>query len=143
MCGIVGKYYFDKRSFNSKDLSGMMLSIYHRGPDESGRFEDSRVALGFQRLSIIDTISGGQPLYNETKDIVALANGEVYNFRELRHLLELKNHRFRSNSDCEVIVHLSCANMGILRMIMLGNGPEFSFKRFSVRVFKTEIQSRT
>jgi asparagine synthase (glutamine-hydrolysing) len=106
MCGIVAKYYIDKSRFNSTDLRGMMQSIYHRGPDETGSFEDGRAALGFQRLSIIDTASGNQPLYNEAKDIVVLANGEIYNFRDLRRLLESKSHRFRTKSDCEVIVHL-------------------------------------
>ena len=106
MCGIVGKYYFHRKDFNSSDLPEMMRSIYHRGPDESGRFEEGRMALGFQRLSIIDTVSGSQPLYNEKKGIVVFANGEIYNFRELRHLLESKGHQFRTKSDCEVIPHL-------------------------------------
>ena len=76
MCGIVGKYFFDKNKFNNKDINKMMESIFHRGPDSSGKFEDKRVALGFQRLSIIDTSSGHQPLYNEDK-ITQLENLEL------------------------------------------------------------------
>lgn len=106
MCGIVGKYYFDLNSFDPTDLDRMMRAIVHRGPDDSGTFTDGRVAIGFRRLSIIDTVSGNQPLYNETKNILAFVNGEIYNFKMLRSFLECRNHRFRTNSDCEVIVHL-------------------------------------
>jgi asparagine synthase (glutamine-hydrolysing) len=106
MCGIVGKYYTDTKDFNSEDLSKMMGAIYHRGPDSSGSFQDGRVALGFQRLSIIDTASGHQPLYNETNDIVLLANGEIYNYKDLTAILQAKGHFFKTRSDCEVVVHL-------------------------------------
>jgi len=106
MCGIVGKYFFNRSQFCSDDLSEMMKAIKHRGPDSSGSFQDARVSLGFQRLSIIDTSTGDQPLYNETKDIVLIVNGEIYNYRELRDALETKGHLFRTKSDCEVIVHL-------------------------------------
>ena len=106
MCGIVGKYYFNMRDFISEDLSKMMEAIFHRGPDSSGSFQDGRVALGFQRLSIIDTVSGHQPLYNETNDIVLLANGEIYNYKDLTVHLQSKGHTFKTKSDCEVIVHM-------------------------------------
>ena len=106
MCGIVGKYFIDPRCFNSSDLVKMMESIHHRGPDSSGSFQDERVALGFQRLSIIDTTSGDQPLYNEASSIILFANGEIYNYKVLKPQLIAKGHLFKSNSDCEVIVHL-------------------------------------
>jgi asparagine synthase (glutamine-hydrolysing) len=106
MCGIVGKYFINTNVFNAEDLTRMMEAIHHRGPDSSGTFQDSRVALGFRRLSIIDTASGHQPLYNETKDIVLLANGEIYNYKDLTAILKSKGHIFRTGSDCETIVHL-------------------------------------
>jgi asparagine synthase (glutamine-hydrolysing) len=106
MCGIAGKYYFDKNKYYVGDLPRMMKVISHRGPDSSGTFTDSRTALGFQRLSIIDIATGDQPLYNETKRIVLVANGEIYNFRELRAMLQSSGHIFKTNSDCEVIIHL-------------------------------------
>ena len=106
MCGIVGKYYFNMRDFMSEDLPKMMEAIFHRGPDSSGSFQDGRVALGFQRLSIIDTVLGHQPLYNETNDIVLLANGEIYNYKDLTVHLQSKGHSFKTKSDCEVIVHM-------------------------------------
>ncbi|BBA70448.1 asparagine synthase (glutamine-hydrolyzing) [Geobacter sulfurreducens] len=106
MCGIVGKYYFKQNSVDGNDIDAMMQAIYHRGPDSSGKYINGRVALGFQRLSIIDTVSGHQPLYNETKTIVLLANGEIYNYKEFVPLLESKGHVFSTRSDCEVIIHL-------------------------------------
>ena len=106
MCGIAGKFFFHKNNFNAADLPRMMKAISHRGPDSSGTYTDGRIALGFQRLSIIDVATGNQPLYNETGKIVLIANGEIYNFRELRIALESSGHVFRTRSDCEVILHL-------------------------------------
>ncbi len=106
MCGIVGKYYFNINQYDSSDLSRMMKVISHRGPDSSGTFTDDVMAIGFQRLSIIDVATGDQPLYNETGKIVLVANGEIYNFRELREALQSSGHVFRTKTDCEVILHL-------------------------------------
>jgi len=106
MCGIAGKYYFNKNKYYSADLPRMMKTISHRGPDSSGAYTDERAALGFQRLSIIDVVTGDQLLYNETEKIVLVANGEIYNFRELRMNFQSSGHIFKTNSDCEVIIHL-------------------------------------
>lgn len=106
MCGIVGKYYFSGSSVDNKDIEKMMEAISHRGPDSSGKYEDERIALGFQRLSIIDTVFGNQPLYNESKSVILIVNGEIYNYKELQYLLKVKGHIFATNSDCEVIIHL-------------------------------------
>lgn len=106
MCGIVGKYYFNENNFQNDDLHHMMRAIHHRGPDSDGEFINDDVAIGFKRLSIIDTLKGDQPFFNENKKIVAVVNGEIYNFKELRNALSAKGHVFRSNSDCEVVVHL-------------------------------------
>jgi len=106
MCGIVGKFYFNPNQYDASDLPLMMKIIFHRGPDSSGTFTDGLVALGFQRLSIIDITTGNQPLYNETGKIVLIANGEIYNFRELRAILQSSGHVFKTKTDCEVIIHL-------------------------------------
>jgi asparagine synthase (glutamine-hydrolysing) len=106
MCGIVGKFYFNPSKYDATDLPLMMKIISHRGPDSSGTFTDGIVALGFQRLSIIDVTTGDQPLYNETGKIVLIANGEIYNFRELRSALISSGHIFKTKTDCEVIIHL-------------------------------------
>lgn len=90
----------------------MTAAISHRGPDDEGFFFNQnekagpRVALGFRRLSIIDLNSSRQPLGNEDGTIQIVFNGEIYNFRELRSELMESGHRFSTNGDAEVIVHL-------------------------------------
>jgi asparagine synthase (glutamine-hydrolysing) len=106
MCGILGKFFFDTLKFHEDDLDKMLDSIVHRGPDSEGRFCDGRALIGFRRLSIIDTISGDQPLVNEDGQIILIANGEIYNYRELKSLLQSHGHIFRTGSDCEVLLHL-------------------------------------
>ena len=81
--------------------------IEHRGPDQGGIFLDNNISLGHRRLSIIDlSEKGRQPMFNEDKALCLIFNGEIYNFQELRTELIRKNHRFYSNSDSEVILHL-------------------------------------
>src|SRR5690606_36937320 len=62
--------------------------------------------MGMRRLSIIDVDGGHQPISNEDGSVWVVCNGEIYNFKKLRDELRAKGHRFRSNSDSEVIVHL-------------------------------------
>jgi asparagine synthase (glutamine-hydrolysing) len=83
----------------------MCASLVHRGPDDEGTFADADVGLGMRRLSIIDVGGGHQPIYNEDETVVVVFNGEIYNYRELRAELEQRGHRFRTQSDTEVIVH--------------------------------------
>ncbi|CAA0384804.1 unnamed protein product [Arabidopsis thaliana] len=78
--------------------------LRHRGPDWSGLYQNGDNYLAHQRLAVIDPASGDQPLFNEDKTIVVTVNGEIYNHEELRK--RLKNHKFRTGSDCEVIAHL-------------------------------------
>lgn len=101
MCGIVG---FTGRK-NTGILRNMCDSIIHRGPDEDGYYEDDEISLGMRRLAIVDLASGQQPVFNETNEIVAVFNGEIYD--HLIHRKELqKKHRFLTHhSDSEVIVH--------------------------------------
>jgi asparagine synthase (glutamine-hydrolysing) len=88
-----------------KYLGRMSSALEHRGPDGYGEYVDSRTALAMRRLAIIDLEGGWQPLYNERRNLVLVANGEIYNFLELRSVLEQKGHVFRTNSDCETIIH--------------------------------------
>ena len=102
MCGICGTY-----GIGDKKLVGDMCKLMaHRGPDDSGIYADDEVILGHRRLSIIDLKGGHQPLGNEDGSIWLVFNGEIYNFMELRGLLEKKGHRFSSKTDSEVIIHL-------------------------------------
>ena len=103
MCGIVGFVAAPDRPL----LERMAASLTHRGPDDSGFYESPQASLGMRRLSIIDLETGQQPVFNEDRSVVAVFNGEIYNYVELRESLAAAGHRFRSDhSDSEVIVHL-------------------------------------
>ncbi len=107
MCGICGKFAFENAATVERGLIESMLgTIRHRGPDDQGIYMSSGVGLGHARLSIIDLASGHQPLCNEDGSVWIVFNGEIYNYRELREFLLSKGHRFKTNSDTEVIVHL-------------------------------------
>jgi asparagine synthase (glutamine-hydrolysing) len=87
----------------------MAAAMQHRGPDDDGfLLNDGRapgLALGMRRLSIIDLKTGHQPVWNETRDVAVIFNGELYNYRELRERLVLSGHRFSTQSDTEILVH--------------------------------------
>lgn len=102
MCGIAG-FFGD---YNPNLIKNMTDSLYRRGPDEEGFYQDELCSLGIRRLSIIDLKSGSQPYFNEDKRYVCVFNGEIYNFKELRGELEKKGHRFRGFSDGEILPHL-------------------------------------
>lgn len=80
--------------------------LVHRGPDAQDTHCFDNVALGFTRLSIIGLENGMQPIYNEDKSLVLICNGEVFNYIELREELKARGHRFSTQSDVEVILHL-------------------------------------
>lgn len=132
MCGITGYYSFHK-SISSTNILEMNQAIRHRGPDDEGfwlynanegisfsgndstqkikeqfpvlKQENSVIALGFRRLSIIDlSEKGHQPMLSENEQIIITFNGEIYNFKKLRKELEFLGHSFRSTSDTEVIL---------------------------------------
>ncbi|MDP6370005.1 MAG: asparagine synthase (glutamine-hydrolyzing) [Planctomycetota bacterium] len=107
MCGFTGIILDDQRG----DADGNLLrervqTLAHRGPDEESVETGPGFGLAFARLAIIDLAGGRQPIWNEGKDVAVVCNGEIYNFRALRSELEAAGHRFRSDSDAEVLVHL-------------------------------------
>ncbi len=116
MCGIIGQYNFggpsDVGAVGRERASVLRMrdSIAHRGPDDSGLWQsaDGRVFLGHRRLSIVDlSAAGHQPMSNEDGSVWIAFNGEIYNHAELRRTLRLdERHRFRSQADTEVLVHL-------------------------------------
>jgi len=87
-------------------IRAMCEVIVHRGPDDQGTYADAIAGLGIRRLSIIDLTTGAQPIHNEDRTIWTVVNGEIYNFKELRHDLEHRGHRFYTHSDVEVVPHL-------------------------------------
>jgi asparagine synthase (glutamine-hydrolysing) len=106
MCGIVGIASFaGGRPPETRQLEAMCATLIHRGPDDQGIEIDGGVSLGMRRLSIIDVAGGHQPIFNEDGTVVAIQNGEIYNFKELREDLKARGHRFATDSDTEVIVH--------------------------------------
>ena len=84
----------------------MTGAIVHRGPDEAGHRIAPGIALGMRRLSIIDLESSHQPIANESEDVWAIFNGEIFNFRDLRGELGSRGHRLATAGDTETIVHL-------------------------------------
>ncbi len=128
MCGIAGIYNIDGRVVEIETLKRMCQVLRHRGPDDYGfalfdiqksqfqTFKESTperpengfsVALGHRRLSIIDLSEAArQPMSNEDDSIWIVLNGEIYNYLELRDLLERQGHYLKSRSDTEVVLHL-------------------------------------
>ncbi len=108
MCGVAGVYDPSGRA-DEPTAVAMREALAHRGPDDKGLYgaPSQQVAIGFRRLSIMDlSPNGRQPMQNERGDVWVACNGEIYNYPALRSDLEARGHRFRSDSDTEVLVHL-------------------------------------
>ena len=114
MCGFVGA--FDLSSGSAPIAEGlkeelraqvleMSKKIRHRGPDWSGVYTGNNAILSHERLSIVDPLSGKQPLVSDDEKIILAANGEIYNHKEIRARFE-GSYKFRTGSDCEVIIPL-------------------------------------
>ena len=102
MCGIYGMVGADAEAV----LPRMSATLVHRGPDGDGWAVRGAGGVGCRRLAIIDVAGGAQPLADETGDVIAVCNGEIYNYAALRAGLESRGHRFRTHSDAEVLPHL-------------------------------------
>jgi asparagine synthase (glutamine-hydrolysing) len=87
-------------------LATMGALLRHRGPDDQGAFSTPDISLGADRLSVVGVANGTQPITNEDGSVVLVFNGEIYNFQALRARLEKRGHRFATETDGEVIVHL-------------------------------------
>lgn len=106
MCGICGQFNFQSGiPVEESAIERMMRSIAHRGPDDEGCYFSGALGLGFRRLSIIDLSTGHQPMSDQERTTWVVFNGEIYNFKELRHQLEKRGHVFLTRCDTEVIVH--------------------------------------
>ena len=116
MCGISGIVDYNHILIQEERITRMLGSLAYRGPDDRGQWTGlsnggsgprASVGLGHQRLSIIDlSAAGHQPMSNEDDSVWIAYNGEIYNFQELKAQLIQKGHRFKSDTDTEVIVHL-------------------------------------
>jgi asparagine synthase (glutamine-hydrolysing) len=105
VCGIAG-IASGSGTADPERLRAMSATLVHRGPDADGTLVDGPVGLASRRLSIIDLETGDQPIANEDGTVHVIQNGEIYNYRELRAELERAGHRFTTQSDTEVLVHL-------------------------------------
>ena len=108
MCGICGIAGRDRSApaLDEGRLRTMTDAIVHRGPDERGMHVEPGIALGMRRLSIIDVGGSHQPIVNEDGSVLAVFNGEIYNYRKLRKQLLDRGHKLRTEGDGEVLVHL-------------------------------------
>lgn len=106
MCGITCAFNLksDADSLRPKILE-MSKKIRHRGPDWSGIFSCPKAIMAHERLSIVDPMSGGQPIYSKDRKLVLAVNGEIYNHQSIRNRLS-SNYEFQTHSDCEVILAL-------------------------------------
>jgi asparagine synthase (glutamine-hydrolysing) len=107
MCGIAGIFERDGRPpVDGSLLKAMCDAMRRRGPNDEGFYVSRQVGLGMRRLSIIDVAGGHQPIANEDGNLHIVFNGEIYNYAELRTLLEQRGHRFTTRTDTEAILHL-------------------------------------
>ncbi|MGK7390762.1 MAG: asparagine synthase (glutamine-hydrolyzing) [Candidatus Cyclobacteriaceae bacterium M2_1C_046] len=165
MCGITGFINYGSR-ISHDVIANMVSSLRHRGPDDSGfvnkSFNSSQVGLGHTRLSIIDlSVAGHQPM--QYRQWLLVFNGEIYNYKEIKILLEQKGHSFHSNSDTEMILHafeewgVKCVErfIGMFAFVILdqdkeilytfrdraGVKPFFYYRDSNVFIFSSELKS--
>ena len=108
MCGIVGIVSFDNSSEKELGLiENAVKTLDKRGPDSQGKYTDGKIALGHARLSVIDTSNkGAQPLTDKSKRYTIIFNGEFYNYKKQRRILEARGVEFHSDTDTEVVLQM-------------------------------------
>jgi asparagine synthase (glutamine-hydrolysing) len=106
MCGIAGVFYAEPRRVDPVQLERLGDGLAHRGPDGRGVYEAPGIGLVHRRLAIIDPAGAAQPMANADRSVHVTFNGEIYNFRELRRGLESRGHRFRTQSDTEILLSM-------------------------------------
>ena len=105
MCGICGEIRFDSEQASVENINKMLPHLRRRGPDDSGVYVQDNVALGHQRLAIIDlSPTGKQPMLNHDRGLVIVFNGTIYNYPQLRRELQQQGIEFVSSGDTEVIL---------------------------------------
>jgi len=102
MCGIGG--IVAKQKVSEHEITELMSSIVHRGPDDFAFHLEDNFGIGFRRLSILDVQNGRQPFNNKEAGIIAVLNGELYNYKGIREELSKKGYVFKTNSDAEVVI---------------------------------------
>lgn len=106
MCGICGIVrYSGIGPAEVETVRTMTATLRHRGPDGDGLWHNDSLVIGHARLAIIDLSGGHQPMFSDDGDVAVTFNGEIYNYKELRHELSTAGHVFRTNTDTEVLIH--------------------------------------
>jgi asparagine synthase (glutamine-hydrolysing) len=106
MCGVCGILAAPGRNADERAVEAMTRALIHRGPDSGSVTPLGSCALGIRRLAVIDLVTGDQPFTSEAEDLTVVANGEIYNFRELRRELEGAGHVLRGTNDVALLPHL-------------------------------------
>ena len=106
MCGICGAIDLAHAPIEPGGVRAMLDALTHRGPDSWGLIEAPGTTAGIRRLRVIDLATGDQPIRNEDGQVEVVFNGEIYNHAALREELTAAGHRFTTQSDTEVLVHL-------------------------------------
>lgn len=106
MCAIAGICNCEGESIDKQVLAKMIAMVRHRGPDDCGVYADTGIGLANARLSIIDLSGGHQPMHNADQSLWITFNGEIFNYVELRRDLIARGHKFATQSDTEVLLHL-------------------------------------
>jgi len=107
MCGLVGICF--NNNLNKKNIifsRNMVKKLIHRGPDEYGEYKKNNVFLGMRRLSIQGIKDGHQPFISNNRKTTLIVNGEIYNYLEIKKKLIKKGYKFKTSSDCEVLIAL-------------------------------------
>src|SRR5690242_12343797 len=101
MCGLLG--IFSQNPIDGDQLAKAAQCLVHRGPEELGIWfsADKKIGLAHNRLAIIDVVAGHQPLFSENGNIIAIVNGEFYDYEKIREDLIAKGHHFKTHSDSE------------------------------------------
>src|SRR3974377_2157900 len=103
MCGLAG--IVTDRAIAPQSLERCASAMVHRGPDAGATLRRGAAGFAFRRLRIIDLRpEGDQPMSNEAGDVWIVFNGEIYNFQQLRRVLQPR-HEFRSRTDTETLIH--------------------------------------
>ena len=106
MCGFAGEFRLDGKKPDERGVRAASVRLAHRGPDESGFWSEGPVALGFQRLSILDVERGHQPMRSADGRRTLVYNGEVYNHPALKEKLTAEGVKYKTHCDTETILHL-------------------------------------
>ncbi|MGD1147664.1 MAG: asparagine synthase (glutamine-hydrolyzing) [Thermoanaerobaculaceae bacterium] len=106
VCGIAGVCMPRDVEASASCLAEALRNLEHRGPDGRGTFVEPAAVLGMRRLAVIDLVTGDQPVFSEDRNVVAILNGEIYNYLELRDGLRRRGHTLATRTDTEVLVHL-------------------------------------